>query len=39
MDDLAAKLGMDPLELRYLNVYRPGDTTPTGQVPDAFSLT
>ncbi len=38
MDDLAAKLGMDPLELRYLNVYRPGDTTPTGQVPDAFSL-
>lgn len=39
MDDLAAKLGMDPLELRYLNVYCPGDTTPTGQVPDAFSLT
>jgi len=39
MDDLAAKMGMDPLELRYLNVYRLGDTTPTGQVPDAFSLT
>lgn len=38
MDELAAKLGMDPLELRYLNVYRPGDTTPTGQSPDVFSL-
>jgi len=38
IDELAAKMGMDPLELRYLNVYRPGDTTPTGQVPDAFSL-
>ena len=38
IDELAVKMGMDPLELRYLNVYRPGDTTPTGQVPDAFSL-
>jgi aldehyde oxidoreductase len=38
MDELAAKIGKDPLELRYLNVYRPGATTPTGQTPDAFSL-
>jgi aldehyde oxidoreductase len=38
MDDLAAKMGKDPLELRYLNVYRPGSTTPTGQVPEVFSL-
>ena len=38
MDELALKMGKDPLELRYLNVYRPGDTTPTGQTPDAFSL-
>ena len=38
MDELAVKMGKDPLELRYLNVYRPGATTPTGQTPDAFSL-
>ncbi len=38
MDELAAKMGMDPLELRYKNVYRPGDTTPTGQAPEVYSL-
>ena len=38
MDDLAEKMGMDPLELRYQNVYRPGDTTPTGQAPEVYSL-
>ena len=38
MDELAAKTGVDPLELRYLNVYRPGDTTPTGQTPEVFCL-
>ncbi|MBM7855081.1 aldehyde oxidoreductase [Desulfohalotomaculum tongense] len=38
MDQLAEKLGMDPLELRYKNVYRPGDTTPTGCEPDVYSL-
>ncbi len=38
MDELALKMGKDPLELRYLNIYRPGDTTPTGQTPDVFSL-
>jgi aldehyde oxidoreductase len=38
MDELAEKLGMDPLEFRYKNVYRPGSTTPTGQTPDVFSL-
>lgn len=36
MDMLAEKLGMDPLELRYKNAYRPGATTPTGQVPEVF---
>jgi aldehyde oxidoreductase len=36
MDELAEKMGMDPLELRAVNVYRPGDTTPTGQTPDAY---
>ena len=38
MDELAEKLGMDPLEIRYKNVYRPGDTTPTGCPPDVYSL-
>ena len=38
MDELAEKMGMDPLEFRYQNVYRPGDTTPTGQEPDAYSF-
>jgi aldehyde oxidoreductase len=36
MDELAEKIGMDPLELRYKNVYRPGATTPTGQTPEVF---
>lgn len=38
IDELAEKMGKDPLELRYLNVYRPGDTTPTGQAPEVFSF-
>jgi aldehyde oxidoreductase len=38
MDELAEKIGTDPLELRALNVYRPGDTTPTGQEPEVFSF-
>lgn len=38
MDELAEKIGMDPLELRYKNVYREGATTPTGCAPDAYSL-
>jgi aldehyde oxidoreductase len=38
MDELAEKMGKDPFELRYLNVYRPGDTTPTGQEPEVYSL-
>lgn len=38
MDELAEKVGMDPLEFRYINVYRPGDTTPTGQEPEVYSL-
>jgi aldehyde oxidoreductase len=38
MDELAEKVGMDPLEFRYQNVYRPGDTTPTGQAPEVYSL-
>ncbi|MBG0789881.1 MAG: molybdopterin-dependent oxidoreductase [Desulfovibrionaceae bacterium] len=38
MDELAEKLGMDPLDLRYKNVYREGSTTPTGQDPEVYSL-
>lgn len=38
MDELAEKMGMDPLELRARNVYRAGDTTPTGQTPEVLPL-
>jgi len=38
MDELAEKLGMDPLELRSINCYRKGDTTPNGQEPEVLSL-
>ncbi|MDR2573046.1 MAG: molybdopterin-dependent oxidoreductase [Desulfovibrio sp.] len=38
MEELAEKLNMDPLELRALNCYRKGDTTPTGQDPEVYSL-
>src|SRR5690606_14012681 len=32
MDDLAERLGVDPLDFRHLNAIRPGDATATGQV-------
>ncbi|MBN2500644.1 MAG: molybdopterin-dependent oxidoreductase, partial [Anaerolineales bacterium] len=38
MDELAEKMGVDPFELRYKNIYRPGATTPTGQEPEVFSF-
>ena len=38
MDELAEKLGMDPFDLRYVNVYREGSTTPTGCKPEVLSL-
>ncbi len=38
MDELAEKMGVDPFELRYKNVLRPGDTTPTGCPPDVYAL-
>lgn len=31
MERIADRLGMDSVELRRINAYRPGDTTPTGQ--------
>ena len=39
VDELAQKLNMDPLEFRYKNVYREGDTTPNGCKPDVYCLT
>lgn len=38
VDILAEKIGMDPLELRYKNVYREGSTTPTGSTPDVIAF-
>ena len=37
VDELAEKLGVDPLELRYKNVLRPGGTNPSGQELDSYS--
>ena len=39
MDMLAEKTGMDPLELRYKNVLKPGDTNTTGAEPDVYAMT
>ncbi len=38
MDELAEKLGMDPFDIRYKNIYREGATTPTGQIPEVLSF-
>ncbi|TCO71819.1 molybdopterin-dependent aldehyde oxidoreductase [Marinisporobacter balticus] len=38
IDELAEKVGMDPLEFRYKNVYREGATTPSGCEPDVYCL-
>ncbi len=39
MDMLAEKMGVDPFDLRYKNVLKPGDTTPTGCPPDVYAMT
>jgi aldehyde oxidoreductase len=36
IDELAKKMGKDPFELREMNCYRPGATTPTQQTPEVF---
>ena len=38
MDELAEKIGIDPLEFRYKNAYRAGSTTPTGCPPEVIVL-
>ncbi len=37
-DELASKLGIDPLEFRLLNALRPGDATATGQVLESVGI-
>ena len=36
MDILAEKMGIDPLELRLINAYRPGDTNPSDRSPKSI---
>ena len=38
MEKLAEALGMDSLELRYINAYREGSLNSSGQVPDSYAL-
>lgn len=38
MDELAEIVGMDPLEFRYINVLRPGDTMNSGCTPDVYPM-
>ena len=38
MDVLAEKMGLDPWEIRYRNVFRPGSTSPTGDELDVHPL-
>jgi aldehyde oxidoreductase len=38
IDMLAEKMGEDPLEFRYKNLYNENSTTPTGQKPDVLVL-
>ncbi|MGI6404786.1 MAG: molybdopterin-dependent aldehyde oxidoreductase [Oscillospiraceae bacterium] len=38
MDMLAEKVGMDPLEFRYINVYKPGDTGAPGHTYDVYPM-
>ncbi len=38
MDELAEKIGMDPLELRAKNVFQAGDTFPSGQAPEVLTF-
>ena len=38
MDILAEKLGLDPFDVRYKNIYRAGSTSPVGQTPEVFAF-
>lgn len=38
MDELAEKIGIDPFELRYKNILRPGGTMSHGHEPEVFSF-
>ena len=38
MDDIATKLGIDPLEIRLLNAFDEGSPSPTGQVLESVAV-
>jgi aldehyde oxidoreductase len=38
IDELAEQLGIDPLEIRYINVYKPGETTNNGYPLDVYPM-
>ena len=38
LEELAEKLGIDPLEFRLINAYRKGSLNPTAQEPDSYAL-
>ena len=38
VDELAIKMGIDPLEFRYNNALREGDVTPNGCKPDVYAI-
>jgi CO/xanthine dehydrogenase Mo-binding subunit len=38
MNKIAASLGMDPWEIRFINAYRNGDQTPTRRVLDSVAM-
>lgn len=38
IDELAYKLGIDPLEFRYINVLRPGEICTEGHLLDSYSM-
>jgi len=38
IDELAEQAGIDPLEFRYRNVYRPGDTTINSYPPEVYPM-
>ena len=38
MDELAEKVGMDPFDFRYTNLWKEGDTNPSQQIPDVYCM-
>ena len=38
MDDIAAELGIEPLEIRLMNAFNEGSSSPTGQVLESVVM-